>query len=82
VGEDGGDGEAAWALDIHEEGSWSWNKVLVVGLVSEKSFQSVSYAYLQLVAASLSGRGWVEEVNGENLLTKLSQHLSLPICSS
>jgi hypothetical protein len=28
VGEDGGDGEAAWALDVHEEGSWSWNKVL------------------------------------------------------
>jgi hypothetical protein len=28
VGEDGGDGEAAWALDIHEEGSWCWHKVL------------------------------------------------------
>jgi len=35
VGEDSGDGEAAWALDVHEEGSWSWNKVLE----DEVSFQ-------------------------------------------
>ena len=28
VGEDGGDGEAAGALDIHEEGAGSWDKVL------------------------------------------------------
>jgi hypothetical protein len=28
VREDGGDGEAAWALDIHEERSGSWDKVL------------------------------------------------------
>jgi hypothetical protein len=28
MGEDGGDCEAAGALDVHEEGSWSWNKVL------------------------------------------------------
>ena len=28
VGEDSGDGEASWALDVHEEGSWCWNKVL------------------------------------------------------
>jgi hypothetical protein len=28
VGEDGGDGEAARALDIHEEGSGSWDKGL------------------------------------------------------
>lgn len=26
--EDGGDGEAARALDVHEEGSWAWNKLL------------------------------------------------------
>ena len=25
------------------------------------------FSYLQLVAASLSGWGWVEEINGENL---------------
>ena len=25
VREDGGDGEAAWALDVHEEGSWAWD---------------------------------------------------------
>jgi hypothetical protein len=28
VREDGGDGEAARALDIHEEGSWGWDKGL------------------------------------------------------
>jgi len=50
VGEDGGDGEAAGALDVHEEGSWGWDKVL------------------ELVFASLSGWGWVEEINGENHL--------------
>lgn len=30
VGEDGGDGEAAWALDVHEERARSWHKGLVV----------------------------------------------------
>jgi len=28
VGENSGDGEASWALDIHEEGSWGWDKLL------------------------------------------------------
>jgi hypothetical protein len=28
VGEDGGDGEASWALDVHEEGPWSWHESL------------------------------------------------------
>lgn len=28
VGEDGGDGEAAWTLDVHEEGARSWDKSL------------------------------------------------------
>lgn len=28
VGEDGGDVEASGALDVHEEGSWSWDKSL------------------------------------------------------
>jgi len=50
VGEDGGDGEATRALDVHEERSWGWDKVL------------------KLVLASLSGWGWVEEINGENHL--------------
>lgn len=29
VREDGGDGEAAGALDVHEEGSWAWDKGLM-----------------------------------------------------
>lgn len=28
VGEDGGDGEASWALDVHEERSWTWDESL------------------------------------------------------
>jgi hypothetical protein len=28
VREDGGDGEAAGALDVHEEGSWAWDEGL------------------------------------------------------
>jgi len=50
VREDGGDGEAAGALDIHEEGSWGRDKVL------------------KLVLAGLSGRSWVEKIDGENHL--------------
>jgi len=34
VREDGGDGEAAGALDIHEEGAGSWDKVLELVLAS------------------------------------------------
>lgn len=30
VREDGGDGEAAGALDVHEEGAWAWDKGLGV----------------------------------------------------
>jgi len=28
VREDGGDGEAAGALDVHEEGAWAWDESL------------------------------------------------------
>jgi len=34
MGEDGGDGEATRALDIHEERSRSWNQVLELVLAS------------------------------------------------
>ena len=37
VREDGGDGEAARALDVHEEGSWAWDEGLGGKLVSEGS---------------------------------------------
>ncbi len=74
MGEDGGDGEASWALDVHEEGSWSWNKVLIDKSVNDfftdmQQHETAIWflSYLQLVAARLSGWAWVEEINGENL---------------
>jgi len=62
VREDGGDGEAAGALDIHEEGSWGRDKVL------------------KLVLAGLSGRSWVEKIDGENLFRQ--HHVSKCIFES
>ena len=32
VGEDGGDGEATGALDVHEEGSWARDKSLLMAM--------------------------------------------------
>jgi len=34
VGEDGGDVETTWALDVHEERSWLWNKSLELVLAT------------------------------------------------
>lgn len=44
VREDSGDGEATWALDVHEERSWSWDK----GLYREVSASSFSHSLLRL----------------------------------
>jgi len=41
VAEDGGDGEATWALDIHEEGSGSWDKLLELVLACLSSWGRV-----------------------------------------
>lgn len=70
VGEDGGDGEAAGALDVHEEGSGGRDESLEVIIVRwvvgwRKRVDVLSY--LELVLLGLGGRGGVEEINGENL---------------
>lgn len=68
--EDGGDGEAAGALDIHEEGSGSGDEGLrgirSAGFLVDGG-PCIMVAYLELVLASLSGCGRVEEINCENL---------------
>lgn len=71
VGEDGGDGEAAGALDVHEEGAWAWDEGLHQ-VMSERVKKVGLYVctHLQLVLASLSGWAWVEEVDCENLQSK------------
>jgi hypothetical protein len=78
VGEDGGDGEAAGALDVHEEGTGSRHKGLFVEAIPNISHRIrdlggevyISVSYLKLVLASLSLRSRVEEVDRENLLQK------------
>lgn len=74
VGEDGGDGEAAGALHIHEERSGSRDEGLsgigsaFAGFPRSKWFDLMADSYLELVLASLSRGGRVEEVNCENLI--------------
>lgn len=81
VREDGSDGEAAGALDVHEERARLGHKGL---LREEEKFESVlgpwwtggvvcsGYVatYLELVLTGLSLRRRVEEVDRENLLTR------------
>ena len=68
VREDGGDGEAAGALHIHEEGAWAWDKCLKGELDAiSRLKERLSMAYLQLVLAGLSLRGRVQEIDCENL---------------
>jgi hypothetical protein len=81
VREDGGDGETAGALNVHEERARLGHK----GLLREgRNFESVlgpwwtgglvcsGYVatYLELVLTGLSLRRRVEEVDRENLLTR------------
>lgn len=65
MGEDGGDGEAAGALDVHEEGSRGGDE----GLEALESLRVDidRSSYLELVLLGLGGRGGVQEINGENL---------------
>ena len=75
VREDGGDVEAAGALNVHEEGAGGGHKGLLAGEVkiSNQSWTLVEGSrpawktYLELVSASLSLRRRVEEVDRENL---------------
>lgn len=70
VREDGGDSEAAGALDVHEEGAGGWDKGLWRLLVDcGLAVKCGGRSYLQLVLSGLSLRRWVEEVDCENLLT-------------
>lgn len=58
---------------------WTLKSVFKVRSIS-KSCAGSCDAYLQLVAASLSGRGWVEEINGENLFGQSNvSHLTFNI---
>lgn len=78
VGEDGGDGEAAGALDVHEEGSGSGDESLIeqsllvfsVMLVGRGRRGRPSNSYLELVLLGLRGRGGVQKINSENLDAK------------
>ena len=67
--EDSGDGEAAGALDIHEEGPWAGDESLRPDqlLYAVPFSLNMQHSYLQLVLAGLSLRGRVEEINCENL---------------
>lgn len=77
VREDGGDGEAAGALDVHEERARLRHKGLLREGKKKNSNQSwdlggrgvvcSGYAYLELVLTGLSLRRRVEEVDRENL---------------
>ena len=75
VREDGGDVEAAGALNVHEEGAGGGHKGLLAGeaKISNQSWTLVEGSrpawktYLELVSASLSLRRRVEEVDRDNL---------------
>ena len=75
VREDGGDGEAAGALDVHEEGAGAGHKGLA-GDVRDATQGGDSGVlvglYLQLVLAGLVLRAGVEKVDGENLQSRVS----------
>jgi hypothetical protein len=65
VGEDGGDGEAAGALDVHEEGSRSGNKrleLVLAGLGSRRGVEEINREN----HLDLSGRSRVVELFCEN----------------
>jgi len=69
VREDGRDGEAAGALDVHEEGAGAGYEGLLGGLSGHggAGVMRCVMLYLQLVLAGLGLRGRVEEIDGENL---------------
>ena len=72
MGEDGGDVEATGALDVHEERAGRGDESLRGKRVrsdSRSGVVNVEVLYLKLVLASLGGRGGVEEIFGENLVS-------------
>jgi hypothetical protein len=77
VRENGGDGEAAGALDVHEERPWAWNERLCGMLgYAVQACEFCGGVYLQLVLAGLSLWAWVQEIDGENLSASLSAYSS------
>jgi hypothetical protein len=78
MGEDGSDGEAAGALDVHEERPRSGYQ----GLQDHVRLCCCSTcvkgvwidAYLELMLLGLSSWARVEKINGENLSRKICQH--------
>jgi hypothetical protein len=76
VGEDGGNVEAAGALDIHEEGAGSGHKLLLhripASVIKNMSYRKSAPSYLELVLAGLSLRSGVEKVDRENLYEQRS----------
>jgi hypothetical protein len=73
VGEDGGDGEAAGALDVHEEGAGGWDEGLSFSISTSILHDEVVVTmYLQLMLAGLSLWRGVEEIDCENLIAFIS----------
>ena len=67
VREDGGDGEASRALDVHEEGAGSGHEgleLVLVGLTGRLLVESRGY---EVGDICVRGRGGVEKINCENL---------------
>jgi len=67
VGEDGGDGEASRALNVHEERAGSGDEGLELVLAGLTGDMLVDCPGGESKGVSVRGGGGVEEVNGENL---------------
>ena len=69
VREDGGDGEAAGALDVHEEGAGGRHEGLELVLAGLTVLSLVADRDDEGSAECVRGRGGVEKVNCENLVS-------------
>jgi len=67
VREDGGDGEASGALDVHEEGAGSGHEGLELVLAGLTACMLVDRRGGESGDVSVRGGGGVEKVNSENL---------------
>jgi hypothetical protein len=67
VREDGGDCEAAGALDVHEEGAGGGHEGLELVLAGLTGHLLVEWRGKGFRGVCVRGRGGVEKVNGENL---------------
>jgi hypothetical protein len=69
VRKDGGDVEAARALDVHEEGAGGGHEGLELMLASLTSCMLVGSRQYRVRAECVRGRSGVEKVNSENLVS-------------